>query len=31
MEGIPYFYDVSTLRSPLKDAPVDKLRISTRI
>lgn len=27
----PIFYGVSTWRSPLKDAPVDKLRISTRI
>ena len=30
-EGIPYFYGVSTLWSLLKDAPADKLRISTRI
>lgn len=30
-EGISYFYGVSTWRPPLKDAPVDKLRTSTRI
>jgi len=29
--GIPYVYGISTWGSPLKDAPVDKLRISTRI